>query len=337
MSNVRRSGRISREVPILLLGTDTIGRVFSEKTKTLVLSRHGAGIVSRHKFAPDEALTVRLLGSSREAEVRLVGHIGDREGAHVYGVAFLSENLDFWQMEFPPPEPVPYFETTLECELCGNRAAVHPSDIEMDVYAVNQSLLRFCERCGGSTTWRPARPAEQPTLAESSPAAGMNQKPERSVEQVGVSVDGACETTAKAAARDALPVANPAATAVLDRPFTPELRPATPRLDSPPARRVNRRRDVRTSVRFMACIRHLTAGEDVVECDNISKGGLCFRSWKRYAEEDSIEVAVPYSAGAPAIFVAAQIRHVEEVSPNLFRYGVAYSKAPSPANWRGYA
>ena len=66
--------------------------------------------------------------------------------------------------------------------------------------------------------------------------------------------------------------------------------------------------------------------EEVVECDNISKGGLSFRSRKRYQENAEIEVAVPYSPGQPAIFVPAQIRRVEELPAlGLFRYGVAYS------------
>lgn len=62
MTRLRRSGRISREIPIVLLGTDTSGRVFSEQTQTPVLSLHGAGILSRYKFAPHEVLTLRLAG-----------------------------------------------------------------------------------------------------------------------------------------------------------------------------------------------------------------------------------------------------------------------------------
>ena len=44
--------------PYRPLGTDTTGRVFSENTTTVVLSRHGAGIVSRNRRDPDESLTI---------------------------------------------------------------------------------------------------------------------------------------------------------------------------------------------------------------------------------------------------------------------------------------
>jgi hypothetical protein len=47
---VRRSGRIKKEIAILLLGTDTQGHVFAEETKTGTLSLHGAGIVSDLKL-----------------------------------------------------------------------------------------------------------------------------------------------------------------------------------------------------------------------------------------------------------------------------------------------
>jgi len=55
VTRLRRSGRISREIPIVLLGTDTSGRVFSEQTQTPVQSLHGAGILSRYKFAPTKS------------------------------------------------------------------------------------------------------------------------------------------------------------------------------------------------------------------------------------------------------------------------------------------
>jgi hypothetical protein len=119
---------------------------------------------------------------------------------------------------------------------------------------------------------------------------------------------------------------------------------ASPERSSPAAtavvaRTANRRRDVRTRVSFTACIRQVgTTGEEIVECDNISKGGFSFRGRKAYAENSAIEVAVPYSPGGHAIFVAAVIRHVETIdSGNLFRCGASYSrkKAGDPQLQRG--
>jgi len=87
----RRSGRISQEVPILLAGNDAEGHVFIEETHTVVISLHGAGVVSRHKLAPEQELILRVVGANREAEVRVVGQIAAEGRMHTYGVAFLNE------------------------------------------------------------------------------------------------------------------------------------------------------------------------------------------------------------------------------------------------------
>jgi hypothetical protein len=56
---VRHSGRIPKEIAIVLLGSYTDLREISEQAKTIVLTRHGAGIVSKHKLAPDQEMIIR--------------------------------------------------------------------------------------------------------------------------------------------------------------------------------------------------------------------------------------------------------------------------------------
>ncbi|HYS44101.1 MAG TPA: PilZ domain-containing protein, partial [Geobacteraceae bacterium] len=69
-------------------------------------------------------------------------------------------------------------------------------------------------------------------------------------------------------------------------------------------------------------------------CEDMSKGGLRFKSRQRYYPQTLIEVAVPYQPGQPAIFVPAQIVFAEELpEQRLFRCGVQYLKSTKP---RGY-
>src|SRR5437879_12785916 len=72
----------------------------------------------------------------------------------------------------------------------------------------------------------------------------------------------------------------------------------------------NRRKHVRTKVNFKACVRSYTFGEDIVTCEDMSRGGLCFKSRKEYTAKTEIEIAAPYSPGAHAIFVRARIVYV---------------------------
>jgi len=83
-------------VPILLIGSDCEGRVFSEGTKTVIVS-------AQTRF-PSRKLALRSLESDREAEIRVVSEIGSQGDFHAYGVACVHETLDFWKISFPPPE-----------------------------------------------------------------------------------------------------------------------------------------------------------------------------------------------------------------------------------------
>ena len=117
---MRRSGRIPKEIAILLMGTDPEGKVFSEETKTVVLSRHGAGVVSSHKLGADQELILRRLDNNKETEIRLVGQIGSQSDRYTYGVAFLDPALDFWKIPFPPPTQSEQAASRflMECVIC---------------------------------------------------------------------------------------------------------------------------------------------------------------------------------------------------------------------------
>src|SRR5258708_24653222 len=67
----RRSSRIPKQLAIFLIGSDIEGRIFSEETKTVVLSRHGAGILSQYKLSAEQEIIIRGVDSAQEVEVPL--------------------------------------------------------------------------------------------------------------------------------------------------------------------------------------------------------------------------------------------------------------------------
>ena len=282
----RRSQRILKAIPILLSGSDSEGQQFSEPTRTLVLSRHGAGIFSTKKLAPQSVLIVRCVETNQEAAVRVIDRVAGTPEGYTYGVAFLDPSVNFWNVEFAPqPEAEAGAKTMLlECSTCHEREAVHPNDVELDVYAINKSVSRFCANCGTPTSWKEVSGAIEPKSFSPNPTKD----------------DGKGDDGKKDAA-------------------------AAP---PPPAhRQENRRKDVRARVNFSACIRD-SGAEEIVSCENLSRGGFCFRSSKRYAEKSMIEVALPYSPGEPAIFFKARIVWVQELAAEKhFRCGAAYVKA----------
>jgi hypothetical protein len=286
---MRRSSRIPKEIPILLVGSDMEGKVFSEQAKTVLLSRHGAGIVSEYKFSPEQELIIRSLETNKEAEVRVVGQLGAVGNSYTYGVAFLNQNIDFWGIEFPPvsQSEKEANRVPLQCASCKARELVEQSDLESDVYIVNEGIVRFCKSCGSSTLWK--RPDE----------AGEGEAIAQQIEE-----------------EPALPEISEAES--IDSPA--DLKPAL--------RSENKRKHVRTKVNFKGCVRTFALGDDIVTCEDISRGGLRFKTRKRYSVKTDIEIAAPYSPGSPNIFVRGRIVHVEEVpGEKSFRCGVAYAKS----------
>lgn len=289
-AGVRRSGRVSKEIPIILSGDDTEGRQFSETTKTLVLSRHGASVLSQRKLIPEQEVFLRPVAAGQEIEVRICGEIGKREDGYIYGVAFVDPSVDFWGIEFPPGERLAndLARVTLECTGCRQSVVVQLDAMEMDVYVVNEGVWRFCKRCVTSTLWK----LTGEKAAPDTPAA-IAHKAE-------ADTDAQEEPKSK----------TPSATEVPTTPAT------------------NRRKDRRTKVNLTACIRTLGRADEIVTCKDMSRGGFCFHSTRQYSDKAIIEVAVPYTAGDTAIFVPAQIANVRKLpSGNLYRYGAAYVRS----------
>ena len=385
---VRRSGRIPKEIPIILIGSDLAGKIFSEETKTVLLSLHGAGLLSRHKLCPEQEMVLRWPERNKEAEIRVVGQIGEDSGVYRYGVAFFDHVENFWEKEFPPPTPKEQElgVLTLVCNVCQTFERVDEHSIEADVVATNDGVLRYCKRCGNSTIWKVGQPGALPAASANVGASGavpthtLTPFPMAPPQRVSspptlppafnsenpAPSPGAPQPVGTSAYSAVMPsdlivggLPASAAPASITSPFrapppyTPagsSQSPTTPVLTLPatekPAEKeaspqkstqksgflgVNRRKYPRIKVNYMGLVRHPERGEEFVQCEDISRGGLRFKSTSRYMEQTLMEVAAPYSSGQAAIFVAARIVFVQELpEQNLFRYGVQYLSSDKP-------
>ena len=86
-----------------------------------------------------------------------------------------------------------------------------------------------------------------------------------------------------------------------------------------------RRNRTRVKARVLACIRRRGFQEEVAVCEDLSKGGISFRSRNQYPEGSRVEVAVPFTPGSSAIFVPIRIVFSQAISSaGLYRHGAAY-------------
>jgi len=95
---------------------------------------------------------------------------------------------------------------------------------------------------------------------------------------------------------------------------------------------VPRRNRTRVKARVLACIRRRGFAEEVAVCEDLSKGGLSFRSRNKYEEGSRVEVAVPFTPGSSAIFVPIRIVFSQKIpTAGLYRHGASYIKPPVDA------
>lgn len=90
------------------------------------------------------------------------------------------------------------------------------------------------------------------------------------------------------------------------------------------------RNRTRVKARILACIRQRGFSEEVAVCEDLSSGGLSFRSRNQYEEGSRVEVAVPFTPGSGNIFVPIRIVFSQEMpTAGLYRHGAAYIKPPA--------
>ena len=152
---VRRSTRIPREIAVFLIGSDLEGKAFLEQTNTVDLSQYGAGVVSRHKLAPEQEIIIRRQDMNKEVEARIVRAIGPQSDGYTYGLAFLSPDINLWGVECPPltESDEQALHSLFECSRCEGRETVDDSGHKSDSFTVNK-VVRTCKHCKSATNWQ---------------------------------------------------------------------------------------------------------------------------------------------------------------------------------------
>ena len=116
------------------------------------------------------------------------------------------------------------------------------------------------------------------------------------------------------------------------KPPAPGKEPPPPPLPPPPKRIKDERRHPRLKTQLKACLRHPGLGEEIVTTQNVSRGGICFKSRRVYFEGSRIEVSIPYAESGANIFVPAKIVRAQNIpGEGVSSYGVEYLKMRKPS------
>ncbi|HLY59822.1 MAG TPA: PilZ domain-containing protein [Terriglobia bacterium] len=151
-----KTDRISVEMAIEVVGTDLMGRAFMADGKTILVGRQGANINLAQKLAPHQEINLRCIETSKEAEARVVGQIGQTENDYTYSIEFLEAEANPWGIEFPPiaEGEDAVGRVVLECSACHIRELTYLNESQLEVLETNNSLARYCKRCADYTVWK---------------------------------------------------------------------------------------------------------------------------------------------------------------------------------------
>lgn len=191
-SKLRRSDRVSLELSIEIGGSDARGMAFFEAARTTVVSRHGAKIATRRILSPNQEILISCRDTDRDAPARVVGDLGESDGGHFYGVAFLNDRTNLWDIVFPELTESERAEARalMECAACHLRKVTYLNAFEAEVLAFHRRLSFYCVRCADATIWRPvsARPSEMETVPPEPSLPPARTKEERIARRIQVRV-----------------------------------------------------------------------------------------------------------------------------------------------------
>jgi len=83
----------------LLLSSDQPDQKWVEKTKTHLVSRHGALVHSRHAALVDQTVVVERLDTGKKDRARVAWSREKSAGTYELGIEF-SENDNFWGIDW---------------------------------------------------------------------------------------------------------------------------------------------------------------------------------------------------------------------------------------------
>ena len=104
MSELRRSSRVLKRIPILVKGP----MAAPENAVTAVVNREGALILAPSFYPEGTELDIQILTNGKATKARVIWHGGEeRPGVFKLGIELLEDLPEFWGVEYAVVQPTP--------------------------------------------------------------------------------------------------------------------------------------------------------------------------------------------------------------------------------------
>ena len=103
-NDVRRSTRLSRQIPIVITSLDP-AHSFSGQYATTVVNAHGCGVILPERLEKETPVVVEVISNGQNRQAKVVLAIAVVEGVSwLLGIEFDSPSGAFWKIENPPAD-----------------------------------------------------------------------------------------------------------------------------------------------------------------------------------------------------------------------------------------
>jgi hypothetical protein len=131
-SDLRRTSRVERPVPLLILGTNRRGETFQEKTYAIVVNLHGCRYHSRHDYAPASSVSLQVTGTdganSPVVRARVCSVISARTPRELFQVGIELETPgNVWGISAPPLDWRRFLGTSNSGAVAAGTPALEPA------------------------------------------------------------------------------------------------------------------------------------------------------------------------------------------------------------------
>ncbi len=103
-SNKRRSSRVVIDIPVTVFGQNSDRKIVEEKSKTVIVSAHGALVVLKTNIDPQKPVLLINIKTGSKVHCRVAYRKDLANALFEIGLEFASPLPTFWGIAFPPED-----------------------------------------------------------------------------------------------------------------------------------------------------------------------------------------------------------------------------------------
>jgi len=148
---------LNKQITVEIIGSDLQGTQFFVRTQTSAIHDNGVSVPLTKKLAIGSNVIVRNSDTDEEFTAAVTEITPGPKSGDVYRLEFQERFNEVRTLDLTPAPSGPASIVRLECSFCHSVSPIPLSEMDLEIFASTQELIRYCETCYASTEWREFR------------------------------------------------------------------------------------------------------------------------------------------------------------------------------------